>query len=167
MFFRNSNLRRATGLLGVVLALLSGFQQSHALCYLAGCHVSSVSTEKTVQGADHSAGACSCSQSSSNTLAGSSSEVSASVGCKGIDKSSESCPCPPTCWCHFLSTPFGLPLGPPVPLDLVSQGLGLCPLSVKSLTEFGQLSSHANDATLDASTETTSLRCAKLCRFLI
>jgi len=39
MFYRNHNLRQAIGLLGIVLALLSGVQQGHTFCYLAGCYL--------------------------------------------------------------------------------------------------------------------------------
>jgi len=156
MFYRNHNLRRAIGLLAIVLALLSGVQQGHALCYLAGCNIVSTQTEKT----DSSVGRC-CSQRSCRVQSPSLSE------CEGVGKPSGSCPCPPTCWCHQTPGPLGLPTSAPVSVDLLAQGIeqSLATMIQPVCCDQGWLSELKAPA--DASIETVVLRCAKLCRFLI
>ena len=117
MFYRNHNLRRTIGLLGVALALLSGIQQGHAFCYLAGCDSASTRAEQSDQMADSLVAACSCSRACNKTRT----KSSASIACEGVANQSEPCPCPPACWCHQLPEPLGLPASASVSVDLLSQ----------------------------------------------
>ncbi len=156
MFYRHHNLKRAMGLLGVVLALLSGVQQGHSFCYLAGCGSSSASLESV----DSLAGVCSCPAvcSKRSTSASSTSEG------RNVDSPSNSCPCPTTCWCHQPAEPLGLPANASGPVELLAQNVEL----VTSLVGCDLDSLHNRKTTTsNASLETAMLRCAKLCRFLI
>jgi len=165
MFYRNHNLRQAIGLLGVVLALLSGIQQGHAFCYLAGCDSASTRVEQSDQMADSLVAACSCSRTCNKTRT----KSSASTACEGVVNQSEPCPCPPACWCHQLPGPLGLPTSASVPEDLLSQLIGQShvTMAVSVSTGSDQSSQYDLETTISASFESVMPRCAKLCRFLI
>jgi len=181
MFYRNHNLRLAIGLLGVVLTLWSGVQQSHAFCYLAGCNSATTQSEKTEKADSiESVRCCSRSYSSkkgycskksycSRQTKSSSAESKSSAETEGVDLPNGSCPCPcpPTCWCHQSPEPLGLPTSVPASIDLLSQGFGqsLAPMVQPSCCDQGLL--YDSNTTTDASIATVLLRCAKLCRFLI
>jgi len=161
MFYRHHNLKRAIGLLGVVLALLSGVQQGHSFCYLAGCDFSLSSLEKAGQGSDRLTNACPCSRTCSRRPADSSATES-SEG-RNLGSPSDSCPCPTTCWCHQSPEPLSLPASAPGPVELLTQSTEL----VTATMDFDLGSLHSQKTTAEGSPETAMLRCAKLCRFLI
>jgi len=163
MFYRNHNLRRAIGLLGVALALLSGIQQGHAFCYLTGCDSASTRVEQSDQMADSLVAACSCSRTCNKTRT----KSSASTACEGVANQSEPCPCPPACWCHQLPEPFGLPTSASVHVDLLSQSIGQSHTLMTTVAGCDRRSLYDLETTIGASFESVMLRCAKLCRFLI
>jgi len=159
MFYRHHNLKQAIGLLGVVLALLSGVQQGHAFCYLAGCGPSLVLSERT----DSLAGACPCSQACGERLTSSLATISLARVDGAIHRPSDSCPCPSTCWCHQSPEPLSLPASAPSSVELLAQSIGLATVLLDC--DLGSL--HDQATATDAPFETAMLRCAKLCRFLI
>ncbi len=167
MFYRNRNLRRVTGLLAIVLAVLPGIQLSHAFCYVAGCNSDTVRIKKTDQKSVKLAGDCSCSRSCKIPTKVSGSTASGLAAGEGVDEHRGSCPCPPMCWCHQLPEPLGLPTSAPVRVDQLSEGMGqyLAPMIQPSCCGQGLL--YDSKATTDASISTVLLRCAELCRFLI
>jgi len=169
MFYRNYNLKRVVGLLGVALAMLSGIQQNHAFCLLSGCGSPTASFEKTGEKTGRSVAVCCSSQSCSNMLAKSSaSTASASTGCQNVDKQSDSCPCPPSCWCHQSPEPLGLPTSASKSLDLLSQSTVETLLPSTSQAGSDPCSPHDLETTIGTSSiESVILHCAKLCRFLI
>ncbi len=170
MFYRNYNLRRAIGLLGVVLALLSGIQQGHAFCYLTGCDSASTRIEQTDKMADSLVAACSCSRTCNKTRTKfSASTPSESTACEGVANQSDSCPCPPACWCHQLPEPLGLPASASVSVDLLSQSksIGQSHILTTAVAGCDQSSLYDLETTISASFESVMLRCAKLCRFLV
>jgi len=174
MFYRNHNLRRAIGLLGIVLALLSGVQQGHTFCYLSDCHstttlgkkTSPTLGKKTGLKADSLVSSC-CSWSCSRVRGQSPNKSSSSADGEITNKPDGSCPCPPTCWCHQTPGPLGLPTSVPVSVDLLAQGIGqsLATMIQPTCCDQGLLSELK--APSDASIEPVVLRCARLCRFLI
>lgn len=170
MFYRNHNLRRAIGLLGIALALLSGVQQGHTFCYLAGCHSVALGAttlgEKTSLKADRLESRC-CSRSCNRVWSQSQKKLSSSSDGEIANKPSGSCPCPPSCWCHQTPEPLGLPTSAPASVDLLAQGIGqsLATMTQPAYCDQGWLPELKTPT--DASLETVMLRCAKLCRFLI
>ena len=166
MFYRNHNLRRAIGLLGIVIAMLSGVQQGHTFCYLAGCH-STTLCEKTLSDKTDSIVSSCCSRSCSRVGRQSQNRPSTSPEGDIANKPSGSCPCPPTCWCHQTPEPLGLPTSAPASIDLLSECVGRVFAAAVQPTccNHGLLS--GLKAPTDASIEPVVLRCAKLCRFLI
>ncbi len=177
MFFRNSNLRRATGLLGVALALLSGIQQqSHALCFLAGCHGISVSIEETGPKTDRLRGACSCSRNSRRTLSATDASVTTerqgaaeceAAECGGVGQHHGACPCPPTCWCHVSSAPLGLPVSESRSAERLPPSMEPSPLPMTALVQSDLGPKRSLETTIARSKDGARLRCAKLCRFRI
>ncbi len=164
MFYRNHNLRRAIGLFGIVIALLSGVQQGHTFCYLTGCNSVSTRSDSTqTEKSDSFVSVCSCSQSC-NVVQEKSSVLTQG---QGVDNPSGSCPCPPTCWCHQTPGPLGLPTSAPVSVNLLAQGIEQSLATMIQLACCDQGLLPELKASTDTSLETVMLRCAKLCRFLI
>lgn len=164
MFYRNHNLRRAIGLFGIVIALLSGVQQGHTFCYLAGCNsVSKQSVSSQIEKTDKLVSVCSCSRNCNVVQE----KPSVLIEGQGVDRSSGSCPCPPTCWCHQTPGPLGLPTSAPASVDLLAQGIEQSLATMIQLACCDQGLLPELKAPTDASLETVMLRCAKLCRFLI
>lgn len=167
MLRRYHNMKRGVALLGVVLALLSGVEQTHLLCQLGGCAASGCvdSSEHACHqhGADEfEASPCSDSHRTSPAVAA---EKSAShVG--GLAHKDHSCPCPPDCWCQRAPQPLELPRGSTesgegqlatVPAN---QGVAyyVVVVDVKPPAFAGEGSPLG---------KTSPERCAALCRFLI
>ena len=156
MFRRHHNLKRALGLLGVVLALASSAQQSRLLCSLAGCAP---------------AHACSadggCRHASSVNPTGPTACESACDG-EGVNATcpAES-PCPADCWCHQAPEPYGLP-------RMATEALGSLECAVANL-DFGTPSGVAAArvvagkpaAVMDTIANSAAERGAILCRFVI
>ncbi|NOY40444.1 MAG: hypothetical protein GXP26_01220 [Planctomycetes bacterium] len=160
MFYRNHNLKRAIGLLGVALALLSGIQQGHSFCFRAG----SSSPLATAEAAGSLVDVCNCCSRTCNERQ--KKYFSSTEG--GNDASQDdSSPCPATCWCHQSLVPLGLPTGAPEPVDLLAQSLGQFHLPMAASAGCEQGSLYDLETTFDASIGSSTLRCAKLCRFLI
>jgi len=159
MFYRNHNLKRTIGLLGVVLAMLSGIQQSHALCYLAVCNTHSASVEK----ADKGTAACPFAHRCNERRT----KPSVLPEDAGVNRHSDSCPCPPTCWCHQSPGPLSLPTSACEPVELSPRSLERFHSPMTSLGVCGRSSSADLEAMIGASIESVTLHCAKLCRFLI
>ncbi len=159
MFYRNHNLKQAIGLLGVVLALLFGIQQSLASCYLAGCS----SPPAAVDSTDGLVDASTC----SDACCGRQTKLSLLLVSGNDASPGDSCPCPSTCWCHQTLVPLGLPTSAPESLERLAQSMGqFCSPTVASVgCEQGL--PYGVEATIGASPGSTPLRCAKLCRFLI
>jgi len=157
VFYRSYNMKRAIGLLGVVLALLSGVQQGHSFCFLAGCVSPSSSVDAK---ADCLGGACSCSRRSSERQV----KCSPSSGVESPD-AGQSCPCPPTCWCHQSPGPLGLPTS--ASAERLSQSLGQSHTLITASVGCDQGSTRNREATVARSVDGAMVRCAKLCRFLI
>lgn len=158
MFYRNHNLKRSIGLLGVVLALLFGLRQSLASCYLAGC-----SSPAVVEATDSLVVVCTCSDACNERQT----KLSSSLVSGNDAGQGDSCPCPSTCWCHQSLVPLGLPTSAPESLELLAQSIE--PFCSPTVASVGceQSLPHGLEATIGASTGSASLRCARLCRFLI
>jgi len=181
MLFRNSNLRRAIGLLGALLALLPCLQQSHSICFFAGCGSTASAAENRGGPSRNNLsrnnlsgslfGTCSCcSQTSIKNNWPETAPSSIAVRCD--NRPNDSCPCPSTCWCHQGPSPWGLPpTMASVPLDLLSKCNGLFQAPMATLSECdNSLSLHQTlnrEAWMSISAESASQRCAKLNRFLI
>jgi len=158
MFYHNHNLKRAIGLMGVALALLSGVQQSHSFCYLAGC---APPAETVVAEANGLASACGCSCACNEEQTVSSGKM-APVASRG-----GSCPCPPTCWCHQPSEPWGLPTSTSGSAERLSQSVGQSFALVTAPASCDQGSTRSLETRIAGSIDGARLRCAELCRFLI
>jgi hypothetical protein len=152
--------------LGIVLALLSGVQQGHTFCYLAGCHSPTLGEKTLSDKADSLVSSC-CSRSCSRVRRQSPNKSSSSSDGEIANKPGGSCPCPPTCWCQLTPGPLGLPTSVPVSVDLLAQGLGQSFATMIQPTCCDQGLLPELKASSDASLEPVVLRCAKLCRFLI
>jgi len=155
MFHRYHNLRRAVGLLGVVLALSSTAQQTRMFCMIAGCSPASACDEEVHHGTYQSETA-KASLSSCDTCHG---ELNESRPVQ--------CPCPDSCWCHQSPEPFELPKPPSQPLELLLTGVVYTDATIASTPDGEQSARTASLAALDSSTTTSAQLCSKLCRFLI
>jgi len=159
VFYRSYNMKRAVGLLGVALALLSGVQQSHSFCYLAGC-ASPSSPVDTKAGS--SVGTCTCSRMCNEGRTKSS--PLSSVRAPEVGQSG-SCPCPPTCWCHQSPGPLSLPISASAERLSQSPEQSHTPMTAPAGCDQG--STRNREATVARSVDGAMVRCAKLCRFLI
>jgi hypothetical protein len=159
MFYHYHNLKRAVGLLGVVLALSSTAQQTRIFCVVAGC-----SPTRTCDDGIHH-GACPHARHEGGTTNASPSRDSCHDELEG------SCPapfpCPPTCWCHQSLEPFELPRTVSRPIELLLTGSVYSDTTIASISHFEQSSRTATLAALDSSAATAAQLCSKLCRFLI
>lgn len=159
MFHRYHNLRRAVGLLGVVLALSSTAQRTQVFCVLAGCSVASAcDTEVHRCTCSHS-----CHQNESKTA------PLAHDCCHDEADSSlpAECPCPDSCWCHQSPEPFELPKTPSQPHELLLTSLVNTDATLTSVLLGEQSARTASLVALDSSTATSAQLCSELCRFLI
>jgi hypothetical protein len=159
MFNHYHNLKRAVGLLGVVLVLSSTAQHSGIFCVVSGCSP----THACDDGVPHHACPHVCHGS------GTTPALPSHDGCN--DELEGSCPvpspCPATCWCHQSSEPFELPRTLSQPIELVLTGPVYCGTTIASISHFEQSSRTATLAALDSSAATAAQLCSKLCRFLI
>jgi hypothetical protein len=159
MFNHYHNLKRAVGLLGVVLVLSSTAQQSGIFCVVSGCSP----THACDDGMHHDTCPHACRQS------GTTSASTSHDGCN--DELEGSCPgpsqCPATCWCHQSSKPFELPRTLSQPIELLLTDPVYCGTTIASISHFEQSSRTATLAALDSSAATAAQLCSKLCRFLI
>ena len=164
MFRRSDNVKRAVGLMGIVLALSSTFQQTHVFCFLAEC-APSFNSEVAEE---HSCSGHTCPHSKARHKSDTASVTAtdhARVG-DSCGSHSEPCPCPPACWCHQTSEPFELPKSGPEPTDLVIVGPVYMNVAAISALDARQLSRSSNIAALDSSVASAAQKCAQLCRFL-
>lgn len=159
MFYRYHNLRRAVGLLGVVLALSSTGQQTRMFCVIAGCSPASACDAEVHHGTcPHS-----CNQSET---------AKASPSCDTChdeleDSRPAQCPCPNSCWCHQSPEPFELPKTPSQPLELLLTGVVYTDATIASTPDGEQSARTVSLAALHSSTTTSAQFCSELCRFLI
>ena len=158
MFHRYHNLKRAVGLLGVVLVLSSTAQQSGIFCVVSGCSP----THACADGLPHHACPHACHES------GTTNASSSHDSCH--DELEGSCPvpspCPATCWCHQSSEPFELPRTVSQPIELLF-GLVYSDTTIASISHFELSPRTATLAALDSSAASAAQLCSKLCRFLI
>lgn len=161
MFYRYHNLRRAVGLLGVVLALSSTAQQAGMLCVVAGCSPASACDEEVHHGTcPHS-----CHQSETAKASLSSCDNTCHDELEGPLPAQ--CPCPDSCWCHQSPEPFELPKTPSQPIELLLTGL-VCTDGTIACIPYGEQSARKiNLAALGSSTASAAQFCSELCRFLI
>ncbi len=158
MFRHYDNSKRAIALLGVVLALSSGFQQAHWLCELGGCKAASVADKSC----EHDSKVThSCTHSHGYNIG----KPSASEDCDQSQKGS--CPCPPECWCHQAPQPLELPRSAPEPAELLLQGFVCGFANENAVADSDSICLHISAWANEAMVETSSERCAHLCRFLI
>lgn len=156
MFRRHHNLKRALGLLGVVLALVSSVQQSRLLCSLAGCSPAHACGESG--DCEH---ACSISPTGPTEFDPACARETLSDSCPAES------PCPSTCWCHRAPDPFGLPRMASEPLETLEVvaavlDVGLLAGVQEAQTSVGQPRYIGADVG-----DTAAERCAVLCRFVI
>jgi len=164
MFYHYDNLKRAIGLLSVVLVLSSGFQQTGLCCYLAG----SASTDSCNVAEEHCCSEHVCPHSpmrqgnSTPHESASQDECSDHLCCSCLGP----CPCPPTCYCHQSPDPFELPRSAPEPTELLVLGSVCADVTMIGALHNEQLSRAAVIAVLDSSVKSAAQVCAQLCRFL-
>ncbi|QEG35887.1 hypothetical protein Pr1d_31930 [Bythopirellula goksoeyrii] len=158
VFRHYDNSKRAIALLGVVLALSSGFQQAHWLCELGGCKAAAVA----VTSCEHH---CAVTHSCSHSHGCNADKPSGSEDCSGSQNGS--CPCPPECWCHQAPQPLELPRSAPEPNELLLQGFVGGTVSVSAVANCDSASLHISAWANEAMVESSPERCAHLCRFLI
>ncbi len=159
MFYRHHNLRRALGLLGVVLALASTAQQTQVFCVIAGCSPATASEGEVHHGTcPHS---CHQNETANTSLP--------HEGCHDEPQNScpAPCPCPDTCWCHQSPEPFELPKAPSQPSELLLTGLVYHDATIASVSHAEQSLRTMWLTALDSSTTTSAQLCSELCRFLI
>lgn len=159
MLFRYDNTKRGVALLGVVLALLSGVEQTHLLCQRGGCD----------WGVEHphDAGECkapACSHACGLMPQGIAQHAASQAG--EIAHRDGTCPCPPECWCQRAPMPQEPPREPAESGEaqqaahFATQWAATSVVLVKAepSSSLGELASLA---------KTSPERCASLCRFLI
>lgn len=156
MFCRHHNLKRALGLLGVVLALVSSAQQSQLLCALAGCipaHACSASGDCEHVRSVNPTGPTAC-----------------EPACEG-EGISEPCPaespCPASCWCHQSPDPFGLPRVAAETLESSEYGAATPSLGTLGEKAASQAVAAKAPVVMGAIAHSAAERCAVLCRFVI
>lgn len=156
MFRHHHNLKRALGLLGVVLALASSAQQSRLVCSLAGCAPSHFCGEHS--DCDHAR--------SVNPTGPTSCEPA--CGGEGVN---EPCPtespCPVNCWCHQAPEPYGLPRVATEVLEPLEYSAATSSVGTLSEVAAKQVVAGKPAAVMDATVDSAVERCAVLCRFLI
>lgn len=159
MFHRYHNLKRAVGLLGVVLALSSTVQQTRLFCVIAGCTPASACDD----GVHHDTCPHACHQS------GTPSASPSHDGCNDELEGSYPVPspCPATCWCCQSSEPFELPRTVSQPIELLLTGSVYPDTTIASILHIEPPSRTATLAALDSSAATAAQFCSKFCRFLI
>ncbi len=162
MFRRYDNLKRAIALLGVVVTLSSGTQQTHFLCDLAGCVIpGSVRVEGVApccKQEGSSVGRCSHSQRSTSQVAGSQDRCA--------EENEGSCPCPPSCWCHQTPAPMNLPKDTSELPLLVLTGIENLGATAVETIDGSQPPQVVSTIALESSSLSASQRCVQLCRFL-
>jgi len=168
MLFRNSNSRRAISLLGVLLALSPCIQQSHSICFIAGCGslfvaTGSMTNEGAAEQSESFNNVCSCCQSNANERE----ESPLSLADRCDNEQNGSCPCPSTCWCFQPPTPLGMPSNTFLSFDLLSECNESLQVSTTTLAECDYRSALNREAGIGVTAESASRRCAKLNRFLI
>ncbi|QEG37203.1 hypothetical protein [Bythopirellula goksoeyrii] len=152
MFNRCDISKRVIALLGVVLALSSGFQSVHWVCALGGCEIAALETHTAAE--TH---AC-CHSHDCHA---------SKVATPAESDPSHDCPCPPECWCHQAPQPLELPRTAPEPTELLLQGFVCNPASTIVMANCDFLSSQSAAGAIEDAVETSAERCAHLCRFLI
>lgn len=159
MFYRYHNLRRAVGLLGVVLALASTAQQTQVFCVIAGCSPAAASEGEVHHGTcPHS---CHQSETANTSLS--------HEGCHDEleDACPAPCPCPDSCWCHQSPEPFELPKTQSQPIELLLTELASSDATTACISHGEQSLRMISLAALDSSATTSAQFCSELCRFLI
>ncbi|TWU22734.1 hypothetical protein Pla144_41950 [Bythopirellula polymerisocia] len=154
MLRQYDNLKRGFALLGVILALSSGFQHAHWICILGGC---SVAKAEDLNSADTHSCCHShrCDADKATKLA-------------GCDQSQDSsCPCPPECWCHQAPQPLELPRSALEPSELLLQGFVCGIASTFSVANYDSIDSPISAWATESMAETSVEFCAHFCRFLI
>lgn len=156
MFRRHHNLKRALGLLGVALALVSSAQQSRLLCSLAGCspaHACSADGDCDHARSVNPTGPTACEPA---------------CGGEGIG---EPCPaenpCPASCWCHQAPEPYGLSRVATEVLEPLEYTTATTRLGLLSGITAQRLVAGKPAAFMDAVANSAAERCAVLCRFVI
>jgi len=166
MFHRYHNLRRAVGLLSVLLALSSTAQQTRILCVVAGCSPVNDCEEEVHQGTcPHS---CSNCKTQNASLFPCKSRVPCGTSHGSRDDSLPTkCPCPDSCWCHQSPEPFELPKTPSQSHELLLTGVVCTDGTIASMPYGDQSARKIGLAALGSSTATSVQFCSELCRFLI
>jgi hypothetical protein len=169
MFHPYDKLKRAIGLLGVVLALSSSFQKTHLFCYLADCTPTFSSV--VAEGHDCSDHDCSdhgCPYSKANRKSHTATVMPTHDECAYDLCGSRPgpCPCPPACWCHQAPEPFELPRSAPEPTELLVVGTVYLDVTIVGSLHGEHLSRCATIAALDSSVKSSAQVCVQLCRFL-
>jgi hypothetical protein len=159
MFHRYHNLKRAVGLLGVVLALSSAAQQARLCCFVAGCFATRTCDDREqLSSCPHACHECEVTSASASH-----------DGCQDEPEGTcpEPCSCPLADWCQQSPEPIEIPRKASLVVGLKLIFPADADGTLVRISHREQLARTARLAALDSSTASAAQLCSRLCRFLI
>lgn len=161
MFHRSTITKRIIAFCGVWLTLVSGLQQTHALCGLNGCfrtEKQQVSSECCENGGSEKkcshSHRCDSQQQARNAV---------QVGTAGIDRQ-PAAPCEKGCQCCQAPSPQQVPI--PLDAESATQPSAICGGSMLAAAWLGVAPAGSPTTISESSPERAIEVCVRLCRFL-